>query len=199
MEWASDVDGDDLGFRVEPSLYLKINGTNLMIDFLGTYRGTEYNATIFADDGTTEVSRLLHFTIEGALPPPEINVNSVEIEPTTNGWYINIYADDGQTIYVMVFDSEGEFQTFQANYEIERYSVFIPDSMAEKGNEIIITNEPGGDEILPQFTTPLPALKKENETGDYTVYIILAILLLIILIAVLFLITRRKKDDYYEE
>ncbi len=67
------------------------------------------------------------------------------------------------------------------------------------GNEIIITNKHGGDEILPQLNTRIPALKKESETGDYTVYIILAILLLIILIAVLFLITRKKKDENYEE
>jgi hypothetical protein len=169
------------------------------VDFRGIYTGTEYNATLFVSDGIIEISHPLRFTVEGALPPPDITVNSVEVIPETDGWNVNIYAEEGQIIYMTVFDSEGGFRSFRINYTGGFYSVFIPDDMAGEDNIFIITNKPGGDEILPEFTARLPKLKEERESGDYTVYIILAVLLLIILIVLLLLITRRRKEEYYEE
>ena len=198
-EWASDVDDDELAFRVEPDQYLSIQGNSLIIDFKGTYTGTEYDATLYVNDGETEVSHPINITVEGPLPQPEISVSSVEIEAEKDGWYINIYAEEGQSIFILIYDSEGEFESYQPEYEEDRYRIFIPDENAGEGNKIIITDEAGGEEILPEFTTDLPELKEDSQPRDYTVYIILAALLLVILIVVLLLITRKRKDEFYEE
>jgi hypothetical protein len=197
--WASDVEGDDLTFRVEPNQYLTILGNKLIIDFRGTFTGMEYNATLFVSDGETEVSHPINVTVEGAPPQPEISVNSFEIEAGKDGWYINVYAEEGQSIFIVIFDSEGEFESYQPQYEENRYRIFIPSENAGEGNKVIITDEAGGDEILPEFTTNLPQLKEDSEPRDYTVYIILAALLLVILIVALLLVTRKRKDEFYEE
>jgi hypothetical protein len=197
--WGSDVDGDDLSFSVEPSEYITLNGNEMIIDFRGTFPGSRYNATITVSDGEEEVSHPLHFKVEGSLPPPEINIRSLEIEAVEDGWYVNVYADEGQPIVIVVLDGEGGSESFQPSYNEDRYRVFIPDTMARSGFQIIITDENGGDEILPEFTTELPKYKEEQETGDYVIYIVMAVLLLIILIVILVVITRSKKEEFYEE
>lgn len=199
LEWASDVEGDNLIFRIEPSEYLTVEESNLTIDFMGAYEGAQYNATIFVSDGEVEVSHPLRFTVEGSLPGPDLKVYSIEIKGEKDGWQISIYADADQEIYVVVLDGEDVVSSFKTNPEGENYMVFISDDDADVGNTLIITDGENGDEILPTFTNELPKLEEESETVNFFIYIILAVVLLLVLIIVIVMVTRGKKEEYYEE
>jgi hypothetical protein len=199
LEWASDVEGDKLIFRVEPEVYLTVEGTNLTIDMGGTYQGTQYNATIFVSDGEVEVSHPLRFNLEGSLPGQDLKVHSIEIKGEDDGWSIKIYADASQEIYVVVLDGEDVVSSFKTNPEGETYTLFLSDEDADVGNTIIITDGANGKEILPSFTNELPKLQEESEQLNFLFYIILAAVLILVLIIVIVMVTRGRKEEYYEE
>ena len=198
----SDVDEDMLTVSVHPWSFASVNGTRITLTIPDDVAEEDVELLINISDGELVDSAVLKvFLLPGTTPVPEpsLDITSFEIVPGTEGWTINVYGAEDQTIYIIVEDGSGNKETYPLTYENGKYHTTIYGELHDEGDWIYLADTPDGEDILPSFSENLPELMDENEGTDWTPYIVLAVLLVIVLIVIFFLFSRSRRDGYYEE
>lgn len=198
-----DVDSEDLTLSIAPESFGSFNGTVLTLTIPDDITEEFVDILINVSDGellANEVLRVYLTQDVGPGPGPQdgLNVTGMEVEVAEDEWTITVYGDQGQTIYLVVEDDEGEKRSYLLEYEDGIYSVLISGDDVDEGDNIYLTDSEDGDEILPEFTRTLPELNEEKERNYWT-YVMIAILAIIILAFMVFLVTRSKDLPEYEE
>jgi len=178
----SDVDGDDLTITVDPSTYITVNGMTLEILVTDSYMETSLEITITVSDGTTDVSRTMTIFLENWV---ETFFTTWETKAKTDEWVVEVDAEDGLTLYLVVEDDDGNRTSYQMTYDVENgYSAEIPEEAGLEGYSYWISEEEDGEAISNDYDGVLPALK-EKDDGGFPWWIILLIVGIIILAAII--------------
>ncbi len=198
----SDVDEDALSITVHPESFASVIGTRITLTIPDDVAEDDVELLINISDGQLSDSAVLKvFLLPGTIPLPEpaLDVDSLEIVPGTDGWTINVYGVEGQTIYIVVEDGAGNTEIYPLTYKDGKYHTMIYGEFHDDGDRIYLSDNPGGGEILPSFSESLPELAEVDEGTDWALYLIIGVLLVMVLIVIVFLISRSRRDEYYEE
>lgn len=197
-DWISDVDGDDLTISVDPSDYVSVNGTEIVILYNDTFEGDRQNITVTVSDGEYDVSSVLtvHLEIEGGPGPgpgDEWSVSDVDASGDADGWTVTASGEEGQTVYVCVEDEEGNRTYYRMTYSDGNYEAFIPAEDAAENFNYFITDSEGGESLVEGGALPTISGTDDgkDDVDEFPWWIVVIVLALLIVGVVLLLFIGR--------
>ncbi len=178
----SDVDGDNLTITVDPSTYITVSGTTLEILVTDTYKETSMAITVTVSDGTVDVVMTLTLFMENWV---ETFIDTWEIDPKTDMWKIEVAAEEGLDLFLVVEDAGGNLTSYPMVYDEDgMYTAEIPEDVGMEGHSYWISEEEDGEPISTSYEEALPALKEKNDT-NFPWWIIILIVIVIVLAAII--------------
>ena len=178
----SDVDGDNLTITVDPSTYITVSGTTLEILVTDTYKETSIAITVTVSDGTVDVAMTLTLFMENWV---ETFIDTWEIDPKTDMWKIEVAAEEGLDLFLVVEDAGGNLTSYPMVYDEDgMYTAEIPEDVGMEGYSYWISEEEDGEPISTSYEEALPALKEKNDT-NFPWWIIILIVIVIVLAAII--------------
>ncbi len=201
-----DVDGDDLTVTVD-SDYVTVNGTLLEILFTDAFEGNSEDVTITVSDGYLGATADLLINIHREGPDPiddddEPILGTLEVTPEGDGWLFEVTGDEGQTLYVVVEDADGNLTSYQMTYADGKYSVKIDADDAEAGLSYHLSDEENGASLGAGTAGALTDLADADDDEDdfpLWIFLLLAVVVILVIIMIVVVASRGKGEDEYDE
>ncbi|MFO8051504.1 MAG: right-handed parallel beta-helix repeat-containing protein [Thermoplasmatota archaeon] len=201
-DWITDADGDTPQITTS-SEYINVNGTELQLLYNDTFTGISEVVTVTVSDGVTEDTATLLVNINAPGDDDDDDEPALELPDVKgkgDGWTVEIEGSEGQDLWVIVEDEEGNRTSYKMDYEDGRYTGDIPLEEAGEGLNYWISGEEGGEPLGDDYQGTLPSPRKEEEDDDFPVWIIILIVVIVLLlIIILVLMATGKKEEYYHE
>ncbi|MCK5774437.1 MAG: hypothetical protein KAH57_11665, partial [Thermoplasmata archaeon] len=130
-EFITDVDGlEGHTLEVEGSQFASFDGFTLVLEYPEEYNGAGDTLIITLIDGEFTVTGVIKVVVE----PAEIwEVTDVKIEAAEDGWTVTAQGDEGQEVFLVVEDEEGNKESFPMTWDGERYTAIIEEDDAKEG------------------------------------------------------------------
>ncbi len=202
-----DVDGDDLTVTVD-SDYVTVNGTQLEILYNDTFDADWQNVTVTVSDGTLGATAVFLINIDRSAvaddddDDDEPALGTLEVTPEEDGWLFEVTGDEGQTLYVVIEDADGELTSYPMTYADGKYSVKIDAEDAEAGLSYYLSDEENGGSLGAGTAGTLTDLAEADEDDDpFPLWILLlvAIIVIILIILIAVAMSRGKGEEEYDE
>lgn len=188
----SDVDGDELTISVDPDTYITISGTTLEILVTDSYKETFLLVTVTVSDGTVDVEKTLTIYMDNWV---ETFFETWDVIPKEDKWKVEVIAEEGLTLFLVVEDEDGNRTSYQMTYNEEgEYIAEIPEEAGMEGYPFWISEEENGDPISNDYDDILPALKEKGDGFPW--WIILLIIIVIILAGVILYLVFARGGGY---
>ncbi len=206
----ADVDGDDLTITVDPSDYVTVNGTSLEILFTDVFEGNSEDLTITVSDGDLGATAdlLINIHREGPEDPVDDDepvLGTLKVTPKDDGWFFEVTGDEGQTLFVVIEDENGDLTSYPMTYADGRYSVKIEKDDADPGFSYYLSNEKDGGSLgndMEGTLNDLAELGEENDDDKFPLWALLLLLVIAILLMIIIVMAvsrKRGKEEYDEE
>ncbi|MGA1792553.1 MAG: hypothetical protein ACMUHM_01245 [Thermoplasmatota archaeon] len=203
-ELIADVDGDDPLVSTS-SEYISVNGTVLSLLYTDAFTGTEETVTVTVSDGETEMTATL--LVKVTSPSDDDDDDDVEPtleEPKVSGkgdkWVVEVKGSEGQELWVVVEDENGNRTSYKMTYKDGKYSAEIPKEAAEEGFDYWISDSEDGDPIDNSLRGYLPSIKeKEEDEFPWLVILLVAIIFALVVIILILVLRGKGGEEYYEE
>jgi hypothetical protein len=172
----SDVDGDDLIITTSADTYITVNGNVLEILMTQAYKGSSLEVVVTVSDGTVEVDRILTINMDNWI---ETFFEEWKVSAKEDKWKIEVKAEEGLTIYLVMEDEEGNLTSYPMTYDDGKYTAEVQDEVGMEGYSWWISEEEDGAPIAGDYSDVLPALKEKDNAFPW--WIILLVIVVIIL------------------
>ncbi len=203
-----DVDGDDLTVTVD-SDYVTVNGTQLEILYNDTFDADWQNVTVTVSDGTLGATALIVISIDRAAVADDDDdddddepvIGTLEVTPEEDGWLFEVTGDEGQTLFVVIEDEDGELTSYPMTYADGKYSVVVDAEDAEAGLSYHLSDVEDGESIGADNVGTLTDLAEADEDDPFPLWILLLIAVVVIIAIILIAVamSRGKGADEYDE
>ncbi|MCK5772329.1 MAG: hypothetical protein KAH57_00935 [Thermoplasmata archaeon] len=199
--WISDVDGDTLTISTD-SEYVTVNGTILEILYNDTFVDDLQTVTVTVGDGTMEITAILTVNVnQPATGDDDPALGTLEVKSKDDGWLFEVEGDEGQTLFVVIEDEDGNQTSYPMTYADGKYSVKVEEDEAEAGLIYHLSNEEDGGSLGPDQAGSLTDLESDSEEDGSFLWIIilLIIVILFLILAIALVMMKSKGKDEFEE
>jgi hypothetical protein len=198
--WIEDIDGD-APIITTTSDFITVTGTVMTLLYSDSFIGTSETVTVTVSDGPTQVTAMLLVTVDreaATLGRPKVTGKGDE-------WVVEVSGSEGQDLWVVVEDDEGNKRSYKMTYDDGKYTAEIPKDEAEEGFEFWISRSEDGGPIDGSMAGDLPSIKEKKDNNDLCFVCCGATMALLILAFIVLIIigiasvAKKKGKDIGEE
>ncbi|MCK5773708.1 MAG: hypothetical protein KAH57_07950, partial [Thermoplasmata archaeon] len=203
-DWISDVDGDALTISTD-SEYVTVNGTHLEILYNDTFVDDLQTVTVTVGDGTVEITAILTVNVNQPAigdDDDEPVLGTLEITSENDGWLFEVTGDEGQTLFVVIEDEDGNLISYPMTYTDDKYSVVVGEEDAGVGLSYHLSDEEDGGSLGSDQTGSLTDLASETDDEDdlpLWIFLMLAVIVILVIIILAVVMSGGKGKDDIEE
>ncbi|MCK5773403.1 MAG: hypothetical protein KAH57_06405, partial [Thermoplasmata archaeon] len=200
-----DVDGDDLTVTVD-SDYVTVNGTQLEILYNDTFDAEWQNVTVTVSDGTLGATSLIVINIDRSAVADDDDdddepvLGTLEVTSEEDGWLFEVTGDEGQTLFVVIEDEDGELTSYPMTYADGEYSVVVDAEDAESGLSYHLSDVEDGGSLgagTSGTLTDLAVADVDDDPFPLWILLLVAIIVIILIILIAVAMSRGKGADEY--